>query len=125
MNKNTDWRMWSHPFVVSEFDQVIAEDGRTNRIVESYNVLKDLLREDPNKKHSGAFSETPTIIFLNKEDLLRKKIQEGCDVTKNFPQLKDFKMNGKKVGVSFEGVPADEAEVTKRYKAGVAIRAIV
>ena len=46
-------------------------------------------------------------------------------ISKNFPQLKDFKMNGKKVGVSFEGVPADEAEVTKRYKAGVATRAIV
>ena len=63
----------------------------------------------------NTFRDTPTIIFLNKKDLLRKKLAEGADPTKHFPSLAAFKTKKHKDHVSFDGVPATEEEVDLRY----------
>ena len=63
----------------------------------------------------STFSDTPTIIFLNKKDLLRKKIAEGADPTKHFPLLERFRSKKHKAPVSFSGVPLSAEEVDLRY----------
>ena len=89
---------------VSAFDQVLEEDlttnskVKTNRIKESYDLFKMLL-------NAYGFKECQTIIFLNKKDLLKKKIREGADVTKNFPELASFKTKQNPNPVSFKGLP--------------------
>ena len=89
---------------VSAFDQVLEEDlttnskVKTNRIKESYDLFKMLL-------NAYGFKDCQTIIFLNKKDLLKKKIREGADVTKNFPELASFKTKQNQTPVSFKGLP--------------------
>ena len=64
------------------------------------------------------FKSTPTIIFLNKKDVLKQKIRDGGDPTVHFPELKEFiekKSSKSGVTVSFQGMPADEEEVDIRY----------
>ena len=63
---------------VSEFDQVVEEDRSTNRIAESRGLFEKLV------SHSRApFAETHVMLFLNKVDLLEKKIREGADITRS------------------------------------------
>ena len=97
---------------MSEFDQVLEEDNRTNRIEESHLLLKALLQD--------TFRETPTILFLNKIDILKNKIREGADPTKNFPGLAKFVVKGQKKPVSFEGTPLNEGQVEERYNVTMA-----
>jgi guanine nucleotide-binding protein subunit alpha-12 len=47
----------------NEFDQVVAEDRRTNRVVESRNVFETIVNH-------REFVNTPIILFMNKTDLL-------------------------------------------------------
>ena len=63
----------------------------------------------------STFKDTPTIIFLNKKDLLKQKIKEGADPTEHFEKLATFVPKNKKKPVSFKGMPADEEEVDDRY----------
>lgn len=74
----------------SEFDQVLFEDRRTNRLVESCNIFETIV-------NNKAFSHISLILFLNKVDLLEEKI---CivDISDYFPlfrgdprSLKDVK----------------------------------
>ncbi|GBG33689.1 Guanine nucleotide-binding protein subunit alpha [Hondaea fermentalgiana] len=51
------------------FSQLCIEDGRTNRMRESLEVFKDLCE-------SPFFSQTNIILFLNKSDIFREKIQK-------------------------------------------------
>jgi len=96
---------------VSEFDQVLDEDNQTNRLRESQYLLKMLLQ--------STFKDTPTIIFLNKKDLLKQKIKEGADPTEHFQKLATFVPKNKKKPVSFKGMPDDEEEVDDRYHAAI------
>uniref|UniRef100_A0A915E7M7 Uncharacterized protein n=1 Tax=Ditylenchus dipsaci TaxID=166011 RepID=A0A915E7M7_9BILA len=59
-------------FVVamSEFDQVLMEDGTTNRLQESLQLFKQVC----NNKY---FLDTSIILFLNKKDLFNEKMQQG------------------------------------------------
>ncbi|XP_054718345.1 guanine nucleotide-binding protein subunit alpha-13-like [Uloborus diversus] len=52
----------------SEFDQVLLEDRCTNRLLESRNIFETIINH-------RAFSEVSFILFLNKTDLLQKKIE--------------------------------------------------
>ena len=52
----------------SEFDQVLFEDRRTNRLVESCNIFETIV-------NNQTFSRISIILFLNKTDLLKEKIQ--------------------------------------------------
>lgn len=63
----------------SEFDQVLFEDRRTNRLVESCNIFETIV-------NNKAFSYISIILFLNKTDLLEEKI---CvvNIKDYFPQF--------------------------------------
>merc|ERR1712087_273489 len=54
---------------ISEYDQVLYEDENTNRMVESLNLFEEIC-------NSRWFRETSMILFLNKCDLFRLKIDK-------------------------------------------------
>uniref|UniRef100_UPI00358F83A5 guanine nucleotide-binding protein subunit alpha-13-like isoform X2 n=1 Tax=Myxine glutinosa TaxID=7769 RepID=UPI00358F83A5 len=51
----------------SEFDQVLMEDRKTNRLVESINIFETIV-------NNRTFAGVSIILFLNKMDLLREKV---------------------------------------------------
>lgn len=54
---------------ISEYDQVLYEDETTNRMIEALNLFEEIC-------NSRWFTETNTILFLNKRDLLLEKISK-------------------------------------------------
>ena len=78
--QRTERRKWIHLFddvlvlifltAVSEYDQVLMEDGRTNRVRESLSLFKTIL-------NYHWFKHTSVVLFLNKKDLLEEKINSG------------------------------------------------
>lgn len=54
---------------LDEFDRVLEEDAKTNRLSESLQLFGDVTG-------SQWFGHTPFILFLNKSDLFRAKIQK-------------------------------------------------
>ena len=81
-------RKWIHVFddilllmfvaAVSEFDQVIEEDGFTNSLEESLQLFETISASD-------FFKTTPLVLFLNKKDILVEKISEGIKFSRYFP----------------------------------------
>ncbi|XP_037073725.1 guanine nucleotide-binding protein subunit alpha-12-like [Pollicipes pollicipes] len=70
-------------FLVSscEYDQVLMEDRRTNRLLEARNVFDTIV-------NSRIFRETSVILFLNKTDLLLEQVQRpDNDVAAHFPEF--------------------------------------
>lgn len=64
----------------SEYDQVLMEDRRTNRLVESMNIFETIV-------NNKLFLNVSIILFLNKTDLLVEKIRT-VDICKNFPEFR-------------------------------------
>ncbi|XP_061575530.1 guanine nucleotide-binding protein subunit alpha-12a isoform X1 [Cololabis saira] len=64
----------------SEYDQVLMEDRRTNRLVESMNIFETIV-------NNKLFLNVSIILFLNKTDLLVEKIRR-VDIRKNFPEFR-------------------------------------
>uniref|UniRef100_A0A1A8QK85 Guanine nucleotide binding protein (G protein) alpha 12a n=1 Tax=Nothobranchius rachovii TaxID=451742 RepID=A0A1A8QK85_9TELE len=64
----------------SEYDQVLMEDRRTNRLVESMNIFETIV-------NNKLFLNVSIILFLNKTDLLVEKIRM-VDIHKNFPEFR-------------------------------------
>jgi len=62
---------------ISEYDQVLYEDDRTNRMVEALNLFEEIC-------NSRWFRETSMILFLNKRDLFADKIVK-VPLSKYFP----------------------------------------
>lgn len=62
---------------LSEYDQVLAEDRTKNRLKESLDLFEGII-------NLPWFREVPTILFLNKDDLFRKKV-EKVDLGIYFP----------------------------------------
>lgn len=54
----------------SEFDQVLLEDRRTNRLIESLNIFDTII-------NNRVFIEVSMILFLNKMDLLKEKLEKS------------------------------------------------
>ncbi|XP_041364674.1 guanine nucleotide-binding protein subunit alpha-12-like [Gigantopelta aegis] len=52
----------------SEFDQVLMEDRKTNRLCESCNIFETII-------NNKSFSNVSIILFLNKMDLLEEKVK--------------------------------------------------
>jgi len=83
--QRSERRKWLHCFVdvsaviflvaINEYDMVLEEDNRTNRMEESLKLFQKLTG-------SQWFEETSFILFLNKSDLFKEKIQKR--------PLKDF-----------------------------------
>ena len=88
--QRSERRQWIHAFdnvtallfVISlnEYDEVLQEDKTTNRMHESLQLFREII----NLKY---FSQTPIIIFFNKEDLFNEKIQT-VDLNVCFPEYK-------------------------------------
>ena len=55
---------------ISEYDQVLAEDGTTNRLLEARNLFKTILQTD-------VLQKTKFILFLNKADIFKDKMKKG------------------------------------------------
>ncbi|XP_066546183.1 guanine nucleotide-binding protein subunit alpha-12 [Amia ocellicauda] len=64
----------------SEFDQVLMEDRRTNRLLESMNIFETIV-------NNKLFSNVSIILFLNKMDLLVEKVRK-VSITKHFPDFR-------------------------------------
>lgn len=72
-------RKWLHHFegvtsilyvtALSDYNQMCIEDDKTNRMVESLNLFESITT-------NPIFSKTPMIIFFNKTDLFREKIEK-------------------------------------------------
>uniref|UniRef100_A0A8D0CLA2 Guanine nucleotide binding protein (G protein) alpha 12a n=1 Tax=Scleropages formosus TaxID=113540 RepID=A0A8D0CLA2_SCLFO len=60
----------------SEYDQVLMEDRRTNRLVESMNIFETIV-------NNKLFSNVSIILFLNKMDLLVEKVKK-VNIRKHF-----------------------------------------
>jgi len=84
-------RKWIHCFAnvtavlftaaISEYDQVIAEDNQTNRVVEAVNLFGEIC-------NSSWFKKTSMILFLNKSDILRQKLKRSISIAR---YLDDYK----------------------------------
>uniref|UniRef100_A0A8C7K0L4 G protein subunit alpha 12 n=1 Tax=Oncorhynchus kisutch TaxID=8019 RepID=A0A8C7K0L4_ONCKI len=64
----------------SEYDQVLMEDRRTNRLVESMNIFETIV-------NNKLFLNVSIILFLNKTDLLVEKLGQS-DIAKHFPEYR-------------------------------------
>ncbi|XP_056607991.1 guanine nucleotide-binding protein subunit alpha-12a [Triplophysa dalaica] len=64
----------------SEYDQVIMEDRRTNRLVESMNIFETIV-------NNKLFSNVSIILFLNKMDLLVEKVRK-VSICKHFSDFR-------------------------------------
>lgn len=69
---------------MSEFDQKCYEDDTTNRLLESIQLFE----ETCNNKW---FVNTPFILFMNKMDLFKEKIERESDLSSVFEDYKDGK----------------------------------
>lgn len=86
-------RKWIHCFEdvsaiifvtsLSEYDQVLLEDEKTNRMKESIVLFDEIC-------NCRYFRSTPVIIFFNKSDLFEQKIKE-IDLNVCFEELKPGK----------------------------------
>lgn len=86
--QRTERRKWIHCFqdvtaiifcaALSCYDLVLAEDESTNRMTESLRLFASIVNND-------WFQDTSVILFLNKTDLFREKI-ERSPLTRCFPE---------------------------------------
>jgi guanine nucleotide-binding protein subunit alpha len=92
--QRSERKKWIHCFqditcacfvlAVSEYDQMLFEDERVNRMYEAIMLFDSLV-------NSKWFANTPFILFLNKVDLLKDKVRKS-PVRKYFPDY-DGKSN--------------------------------
>ena len=68
---------------ISEYDQVLEEDRKTNRMLESMRLFDDIV-------NNAYFHTKPFIIFFNKHDLFLEKIEKVRDmgIKQTFPDYK-------------------------------------
>ena len=55
---------------ISEYDQVLLEDGKTNRLLESRDLFIEILK-------NVAFQNSDVVLFLNKKDVFEEKMKSG------------------------------------------------
>eukprot|EP01126_Amoeba_proteus_P044082 TRINITY_DN4879_c0_g1_i9.p1 TRINITY_DN4879_c0_g1~~TRINITY_DN4879_c0_g1_i9.p1 ORF type:complete len:360 (-),score=64.67 TRINITY_DN4879_c0_g1_i9:61-1140(-) len=109
--QRSERRKWLHCFsavtaviflsALDEYDMVLEEDVKTNRLVETLKLWKALTS-------SQFFKTTPFILFLNKSDLFREKIQV-CPLRNVFQDYLHYleELEGKE--------KMDEFEISWRY----------
>jgi len=91
--QRSERRKWIHCFqnvtallycvAMDEYDMTLIEDDSVNRMVEALNVFEVMI-------NSEYFANTSAILFLNKDDLFRKKI-ERVDMAKYFSEYRGGK----------------------------------
>ena len=77
-------------FMVSSsgFDMQLREDNQTNRLRESLSLFEDVWS-------SKFLIGSGFILFLNKQDILKEKIERGANIDRYFPEYKNFVMSAK------------------------------
>jgi len=88
----------------SEYDQVLLEDRKTNRVQESRNIFDTII-------NNRIFERISVILFLNKIDLLEQKVHHS-DIHHYFPEFKDVK-SVEKYSPGFSGNPRSIEDVKK------------
>ena len=80
-------------FMVSSsgFDMQLREDNQTNRLKESLSLFEDVW-------NSKFLINSGFILFLNKQDILKEKIERGANIEKYFPEYKQYVINSSKDG---------------------------
>eukprot|EP01128_Nolandella_sp_AFSM9_P012004 TRINITY_DN887_c2_g1_i1.p1 TRINITY_DN887_c2_g1~~TRINITY_DN887_c2_g1_i1.p1 ORF type:complete len:349 (-),score=66.34 TRINITY_DN887_c2_g1_i1:210-1256(-) len=86
--QRSERRKWMHCFedvtailfvtAISAFDQVLYEDHSTNRMHEALQLFASMCQ-------SKWFANSNYILFLNKCDLFREKLENGASITSAFP----------------------------------------
>ncbi|KAJ8707032.1 hypothetical protein PYW08_011166 [Mythimna loreyi] len=71
----------------SDFDQTLREDGSQNRLKEALVLFEDVWQ-------SRFLLEAGLILFLNKQDILERKVSQGRSIAPYFPQYNDFQAAG-------------------------------
>ncbi|WKY14308.1 hypothetical protein Q1695_000114 [Nippostrongylus brasiliensis] len=89
----------------NEYDQVILEDRRTNRVVESRSVFETIV-------NNRAFSNVSIILFMNKSDLLKEKVPKS-DIRQYFSDFTGDHMNVRDVQFFL----VDKFETSRRDRA--------
>ena len=70
----------------SEFDQKLREDWNENRLKEAVIIFRTIV-------NNIYFRKTPFILFLNKMDLLKEKVETcGADISKYFEDFNDHSL---------------------------------
>ncbi|XP_018580006.1 guanine nucleotide-binding protein G(f) subunit alpha [Anoplophora glabripennis] len=84
----------------SDFDQTLREDENKNRLEEAFSLFEDVYR-------SRFVRDAGLILFLNKQDLLKKKIDQGRKLEKYFPEYSNYQTK--------EGDPNSEYDRAKFF----------
>ena len=79
----------------SEFNMKIREDNETNRLRESLKLFEDVWS-------SKYLRDSGFILFLNKQDILKEKIQRGDKIQDYFPEYSTYKPNSNDDGIQDE-----------------------
>ncbi|CAH0549764.1 unnamed protein product [Brassicogethes aeneus] len=67
----------------SDFDLTLREDGAKNRLKESFELFQNIYKNQ-------YLQTSGLIVFLNKQDILEKKIKEGRKLEPAFPEFKNY-----------------------------------
>lgn len=97
-------------FIISccDFDQTLREDGRTNRLRESFELFHLVW-------HNGFLTSAGLICFLNKQDLLEQKIRAGHSLAVYFPEYIDYCQNNNRSSLLPRDKILDECEKTRCF----------
>ncbi|XP_077286373.1 G protein alpha subunit f [Arctopsyche grandis] len=68
----------------SDFDQTLREDNAQNRLRESISLFGDVW-------NSRFLIKAGLIVFLNKQDILERKVREGRQIAKYFPEYNNYR----------------------------------
>ncbi|XP_054162271.1 guanine nucleotide-binding protein G(s) subunit alpha-like [Oppia nitens] len=86
----------------SDFDMQLREDNQTNRLRESLDLFDDVW-------NSKFLIDAGFILFLNKQDILKEKIERGSKIENYFPEYNNFIMSSK------DGDPNDRYLKTRSF----------
>lgn len=80
----------------SDYDQRLREDNKTNRLEESFNLYNEIC-------WNSFLRDSGLIVFLNKQDLLERKLNDGTSKLENyFDDYKDYVRNTKIIKNDYE-----------------------
>jgi len=72
----------------SDFDQTLREETSVNRLREAVNLFEDIW-------HSRFLQNAGVITFLNKQDMLKEKVESGKSIAPYFPEYDKYQMSSK------------------------------
>lgn len=86
----------------SDFDQTLREETSVNRLHEAVTLFQDVW-------HSRFLQDAGVIVFLNKQDILKEKIESGKSIASYFPEYNKYQMSSK------DGDGSDEYIRTRHF----------